>query len=157
MYTEDPQKFYNNLNKKLPLLGIDPGTKNIGLAISDVSKTIATPLDVLTNVKYKNLVNYIKNIQLRNGLSGIVIGYPVNMDGTVGPKAQSSNSLADNLFKDINLPILLWDERLSTSAVEKMLINADITRDKRKKNIDKLAASYILQGFLDLILKIEEQ
>ena len=157
MYTEDPQKFYNNLNKKLPLLGIDPGTKNIGLAISDVSKTIATPLDVLPNVKYKNLVNYIKNIQHRNGLSGIVIGYPVNMDGTVGPKAQSSNSLADNLFKDINLPILLWDERLSTSAVEKMLINADITRDKRKKNIDKLAASYILQGFLDLILKIEEQ
>ncbi len=157
MYTEDPQKFYNNLNKELPLLGIDPGTKNIGLAISDVSKTIATPLDVLTNVKYKNLVNYIKNIQHRNGLSGIVIGYPVNMDGTVGPKAQSSNSLADNLFKDINLPILLWDERLSTSAVEKMLINADITRDKRKKNIDKLAASYILQGFLDLILKIEEQ
>ena len=157
MYTEDPQKFYNNLNKKLPLLGIDPGTKNIGLAISDVSKTIATPLDVLTNVKYKNFVNYIKNIQHRNGLSGIVIGYPVNMDGTVGPKAQSSNSLADNLFKDINLPILLWDERLSTSAVEKMLINADITRDKRKKNIDKLAASYILQGFLDLILKIEEQ
>ena len=157
MYTEDPQKFYNNLNKKLPLLGIDPGTKNIGLAISDVSKTIATPLDVLTNVKYKNLVNYIKNIQHRNGLSGIVIGYPVNMDVTVGPKAQSSNSLADNLFKDINLPILLWDERLSTSAVEKMLINADITRDKRKKNIDKLAASYILQGFLDLILKIEEQ
>ena len=157
MYTEDPQKFYNNLNKKLPLLGIDPGTKNIGLAISDVSKTIATPLDVLTNVKYKNLVNYIKNIQHSNGLSGIVIGYPVNMDGTVGPKAQSSNSLADNLFKDINLPILLWDERLSTLAVEKMLINADITRDKRKKNIDKLAASYILQGFLDLILKIEEQ
>jgi len=157
MYTEDPQKFYNNLNKKLPLLGIDPGTKNIGLAISDVSKTIATPLDVLTNVKYKNLVNYIKNIQHRNGLSGIVIGYPVNMDGTVGPKAQSSNSLANNLFKDINLPILLWDERLSTLAVEKMLINADITRDKRKKNIDKLAASYILQGFLDLILKIEEQ
>tara|TARA_B100000424_G_C22585068_1_gene328524 strand:- start:38 stop:511 length:474 start_codon:yes stop_codon:yes gene_type:complete len=157
MYTEDPQKFYNNLNKKLPLLGIDPGTKNIGLAISDVSKTIATPLDVLTNVKYKNLVNYIKNIQHRNGLSGIVIGYPVNMDGTIGPKAQSSNSLADNLFKDINLPILLWDERLSTLAVEKMLINADITRDKRKKNIDKLAASYILQGFLDLILKIEEQ
>ena len=112
MYTEDPQKFYNNLNKKLPLLGIDPGTKNIGLAISDVSKTIATPLDVLTNVKYKNLVNYIKNIQHRNGLSGIVIGYPVNMDGTIGPKAQSSNSLADNLFKDINLPILIWDERL---------------------------------------------
>ena len=157
MYTEDPQKFYNNLNKKLPLLGIDPGTKNIGLAISDVSKTIATPLDVLTNVKYKNLVNYIKNIQHRNGLSGIVIGYPVNMDGTVGPKAQSSNSLAYNLFKDINLPILLWDERLSTSAVEKMLIHADITREKRKKNIDKLAAGYILQGFLDLILKIEEQ
>ena len=157
MYTEDPQKFYNNLNKKLPLLGIDPGTKNIGLAISDVSKTIATPLDVLTNVKYKNLVNYIKNIQHKNGLSGIVIGYPVNMDGTIGPKAQSSNSLADNLFKDINLPILLWDERLSTSAVEKMLIQADITRDKRKKNIDKRAASYILQGFLDLILKIEEQ
>ena len=148
MYTEDPQKFYNNLNKKLPLLGIDPGTKNIGLAISDVSKTIATPLDVLTNVKYKNLVNYIKNIQHRNGLSGIVIGYPVNMDGTVGPKAQSSNSLADNLFKDINLPILLWDERLSTSAVEKMLINADITRDKRKKISINLLQAIFYRVFL---------
>ena len=136
------------LIKNYLLLGIDPGTKNIGLAISDVSKTIATPLDVLTNVKYKNLVNYIKNIQHRNGLSGIVIGYPVNMDGTVGPKAQSSNSLADNLFKDINLPILLWDERLSTSAVEKMLINADITRDKRKKISINLLQAIFYRVFL---------
>ena len=85
-----------------------------------------------------------------------MIGYPINMDGTIGPKAQSSNSLADNLNKDTGLPILLWDERLSTTVVEKMLIFADISRNKRKKNIDKLAASYILQGFLDLSLKLKE-
>ena len=74
MYTDDPQEFYNNLNKELPLLGIDPGTKNIGLAISDINKTIATPLDVLKNKKYKDLVNYIKETQNNHGLSGIVIG-----------------------------------------------------------------------------------
>ena len=100
MYTDDPQEFYNNLNKELPLLGIDPGTKNIGLAISDINKTIATPLDALKNKKYKDLVHYIKEIQHHHGLSGIVIGYPINMDGTIGPKAQSSSSLADNLNKD---------------------------------------------------------
>ena len=153
MYTEDPQKFYNNLNKELPLLGIDPGTKNIGLAISDVSKTIATPLDVLTNAKYKNLVNYIKNIQHKNGLSGIVIGYPVNMDGTVVPKAQSSNSLADNLFKDINLPILLWDERLSTVGSFTLSSQLDISVSKRVKNIDQNSATFILQGVLDFLSK----
>ena len=156
MYTDDPQEFYNNLNKELPLLCIDPGTKNIGLAISDINKTIATPLDVLKNKKYKDLVNFINETQNNHGLSGIVIGYPINMDGTIGPKAQSSNSLADNLNKDTDLPILLWDERLSTAVVEKMLISADISRNKRKKNIDKLAASYILQGFLDLASKFKE-
>ena len=113
-------------------------------------------MDVLKNKKYKDLVNYIKETQNNHGLSGIVIGYPINMDGTIGPKAQSSNSLADNLSKDTDLPILLWDERLSTTVVEKMLIFADISRNKRKKNIDKLAASYILQGFLDLSLKLKE-
>ena len=156
MNTDDPKEFYNKLNKELPLLGIDPGTKNIGLAISDINKTIATPLGVLKNKKYKDLVNYIKETQHNHGLSGIVIGYPINMDGTIGPKAQSSNSLADNLNKDTDLPILLWDERLSTAVVEKMLISADISRNKRKKNIDKLAASYILQGFLDLASKFKD-
>ena len=117
---------------------------------------IAPPMTPKCDKKYKDLVNFINETQNNHGLSGIVIGYPINMDGTIGPKAQSSNSLADNLNKDTNLPILLWDERLSTTVVEKMLISADISRNKRKKNIDKLAASYILQGFLDLASKLKE-
>ena len=151
MYTDDPQEFYNNLNKELPLLGIDPGTKNIGLAISDINKTIATPLDVLINKKYKDLLNYIKEIQYNHGLSGIVIGYPINMDGSIGPKSQSSKTFMSNLSKTVNIPILLWDERLSTVYAEKSLLELDLSRKKRTKIIDKIAASLILQGFLDYL------
>ena len=84
-------------------------------------------------------------------MGGIVIGNPINMDGSVGPRSQSSNSLADNLSSDLKLPILLWDERLSTSAAEKILIEADLSRKKRSNIIDKIAASFILQGYLDFI------
>ena len=145
MFTNDPIKFNKETNKDKALLCLDPGTKNIGIAVSDINKKVATPIEVIKFTKYMDLKN--KSVQ------GIIIGYPINMDGSIGPKAQSSNSLADNLSSDLKLPILLWDERLSTSGAERILLSSDISRKKRKKVIDKVAASYILQGYLDFINK----
>ena len=154
MITIDELK--DKLDNKARLIGLDIGTKYIGIAICDDRRKIATPFKTLDYINMSRLTADLKDIIEENNIKGIIVGYPINMDGTIGPKAQSSNSLADNLNKDTDLPILLWDERLSTAVVEKMLISADISRNKRKKNIDKLAASYILQGFLDLSLKLKE-
>ncbi len=153
MFTNDPIKFNKETNKDKALLCLDPGTKNIGIAISDINKKVATPIEVIKFTKYMDLKNKIKELVDKRSIQGIIIGYPINMDGSIGPKAQSSNSLADNLSSDLKLPILLWDERLSTSGAERILISSDISRKKRKKVIDKVAASYILQGYLDFINK----
>ena len=149
MYTDDPKEFYNKLNKELPLLGIDPGTKNIGLAISDINKTIATPLGVLKNKKYKDLFNYIKETQHNHGLSGIVIGYPINMDGTPSQSSQSAKDLAINLSKDVTENIMLWDERLSSQGAFNLSSNLDINTSKKIKKLDQNSAQFILQGVLD--------
>ena len=151
MFTNDPIKFKNLVDDELTLLALDPGTKSIGIAISDINKKIATPLEVLEFKKYNDLKEKLLNIILDRKVGGIVIGNPINMDGSIGPRSQSSNSLADNLSSDLKLPILLWDERLSTSAAEKLLIEADLSRKKRSSIIDKIAASLILQGYLDFI------
>ena len=151
MFTNDPIKFKNLVDNKLPLLALDPGTKLIGIAISDINKKIATPMKVLEFKKYNDLKEKLLNIIIERKVGGIVIGNPINMDGSIGPRSQSSNSLADNLSLDLKLPILLWDERLSTSAAEKLLIEADLSRKKRSTIIDKIAASFILQGYLDFI------
>ncbi len=151
MFTNDPIKFKNLVDKELPLLALDPGTKLIGIAISDINKKIATPMEVLDFKKYNDLKEKLLNIIIERKVGGIVIGNPINMDGSIGPRSQSSNSLADNLSSDLKLPILLWDERLSTSAAEKLLIEADLSRKKRSTIIDKIAASLILQGYLDFI------
>jgi len=151
MFTNDPIKFKNLVDDELTLLALDPGTKSIGIAISDINKKIATPLRVLEFKKYNDLKEKLLNIILDRKVGGIVIGNPINMDGSIGPRSQSSNSLADNLSSDLKLPILLWDERLSTSAAEKLLIEADLSRKKRSNIIDKIAASFILQGYLDFI------
>jgi len=151
MFTNDPIKFKNLVDNELPLLALDPGTKLIGIAISDINKKIATPMEVLEFKKYNDLKEKLLNIIKERKVGGIVIGDPINMDGSIGPRSQSSNSLADNLSSDLKLPILLWDERLSTSAAEKLLIEADLSRKKRSTIIDKIAASFILQGYLDFI------
>ena len=130
MFTNDPIKFKNLVDNKLPLLALDPGTKLIGIAISDINKKIATPMKVLEFKKYNDLKEKLLNIIIERKVGGIVIGNPINMDGSIGPRSQSSNSLADNLSLDLKLPILLWDERLSTSAAEKLLIEADLSRKK---------------------------
>ena len=131
------------------LLGLDLGSKTIGLAISDGMRFSATPLKTIKRTKFKNDAKELVEIIDENKIVGLVLGLPLNMDGSEGPRVQSSKAFARNLSAIIDLPICFWDERLSTSAVTKTLIEADVSRAKRAQVIDKLAASYILQGALD--------
>lgn len=131
------------------LLGLDLGTKTIGVAISDGMRYSATPLETIKRRKFTLDAVRIDEFIAENAAVGIIIGLPLNMDGSEGPRAQSTRAFARNLAARIAIPIAFWDERLSTSAVNRMLIEGDVRRDKRAEVIDKLAASYILQGALD--------
>ncbi|GHF25810.1 putative pre-16S rRNA nuclease [Kordiimonas sediminis] len=128
------------------LLGMDPGTKTIGLALSDVMRTVATPLEIIKRKKFKDDVIRIKEIVQEHNIGGFVIGLPKNMDGSEGPRCQATRAFVRNLEAHFDLPIALWDERLSTAAVERTLLEADSSRAKRKDVVDKMAAAYILQG-----------
>lgn len=131
------------------LLGLDLGTKTIGVAVSDSLRLTATPLETIARTKFTADAARIVQLIAENGVAGIVLGLPLNMDGSEGPRAQSTRAFARNLAAKIAVPIVFWDERLSTSAVERMMIEeADMRRDKRAAVVDKLAASYILQGAL---------
>ncbi|MFQ5970797.1 MAG: Holliday junction resolvase RuvX [Alphaproteobacteria bacterium] len=134
------------------LMGLDLGTKTIGLAISDPGLSIASPLDTLARGKFhQDLERLMRHV--RDGdVGGLVLGLPVNMDGSEGPRCQATRAFADNLLARHDLPLAFWDERLSTAAVERMLIaEADLSRRRRAEVVDKLAAAYILQGALDHI------
>ena len=131
------------------LIGIDLGTKTIGLALSDVTRTIASPLETIRRVKFTPDVAQLLAIASAHWVAGFVLGLPVNMDGSEGSRAQATRAFARNLNKLTALPILLWDERLSTSAAERTLIEADTSRKRRAEVIDKMAAAIILQGALD--------
>ena len=131
------------------LLGLDLGTKTIGVAISDGMRYSATPLETIKRKKFTLDAVRIDDLIAENAAVGIIIGLPLNMDGSEGPRAQSTRAFARNLAARIAIPIAFWDERLSTSAVNRMLIEGDVRRDKRAQVVDKLAASYILQGALD--------
>ncbi len=130
------------------LLGMDPGTKTIGLALSDITFTVATPLEIIRRKRFKDDVARLEVLVAEHNIGGFVIGWPVNMDGSEGPRCQSVRAFSDNLGKVFDLPQVLWDERLSTSAVERTLLEADSSRARRKDVIDKMAAAYILQGAL---------
>lgn len=132
-----------------PLLGLDPGTKTLGLAISDRTRLIATPLKTIRRTKFTPDAADLLDTYTKNEAVGLVIGLPMNMNGTAGPRVQSVKDFANNLLKIRDLPILFWDERLSTMAVTRGMIEADMSRKKRAENVDKLAAGYILQGVLD--------
>jgi putative Holliday junction resolvase len=134
-----------------PLLGLDPGTKTVGLAVSDPSRLIATGITTLRRSKFKQDAARIFDLYAERNCSGMVLGLPVQMDGSEGSRAQSVRAFARNLLGVCDIPILFWDERLSTSAVERTLIEANTRRDRRKQVIDKLAAVYILQGALDFL------
>ncbi|MEO7223072.1 MAG: Holliday junction resolvase RuvX [Devosia sp.] len=131
------------------LLGLDLGTKTIGVAVSDGMRYSATPLETIKRTKFTADAARLLELIAENQAVAFVLGLPLNMDGSEGPRAQSTRTFARNLGQKTNLPVLFWDERLSTSAVTRMLIEADTRRDKRAEVVDKLAASYILQGFLD--------
>ena len=131
------------------LLGLDLGTKTIGVATSDGLRYSATPLETIARTKFTADAERLKTLITQNAAVGIVLGLPLNMDGSEGPRAQSTRAFARNLAKLVDIPIAFWDERLSTSAVTRTLIEADIRRNKRAQVVDKLAASYILQGALD--------
>lgn len=131
------------------LLGLDLGTKTIGVAVSDGMRYSATPLETIRRQKFTLDAERLDQLIAENNAVGIVLGLPLNMDGSEGPRVQSTRAFARNLAQRISLPIAFWDERLSTSAVTRMLIEADTRRDKRAEVVDKLAASYILQGALD--------
>jgi putative Holliday junction resolvase len=135
------------------LIGLDLGSKTIGVAVSDPDRRLATPVETVLRKRFALDAERVFKLSGERGAVGFVLGLPVNMDGTEGPRAQATRAFARNLAKLTELPIALWDERLSTAAVERALIAADVSRTKRKAVIDQHAAAYILQGALDRLLK----
>ena len=131
------------------LIGLDLGTKTIGVAVSDSFQSVATPLETIKRKKFGVDAAALLELVDKRSIGGIVLGLPLNMDGTEGPRAQSTRAFARNLCKLTPLPIIFWDERLSTVAAERALLEADTTRKRRSEVIDHVAAGYILQGVLD--------
>lgn len=131
------------------LIGIDAGTKTLGLALSDVTRSIASPLETIRRTKFAADAARLLALAAEHRVAGLVLGFPANLDGSEGPRAQATRALARNINAISPLPILLWDERLTTAAAERMLIEADTSRKRRGELIDKLAATLILQGALD--------
>ncbi|MBN9670121.1 Holliday junction resolvase RuvX [Roseibium aggregatum] len=131
------------------LIGLDLGTKTIGLALSDLGRGIATPMETIRRKKFTPDAEKLLEICAKQDVGGIVLGLPLNMDGSEGPRAQATRAFARNLSQMTELPITYWDERLSTAAVTRTLLEADSSRAKRAEAVDKMAAAFILQGFLD--------
>ena len=131
------------------LMGLDLGAKTIGVAVSDVARTIATPRETLHRTKLARDVARLRTLVAAESVGGIVVGLPVNMDGSEGPRAQSARDLAARLSAALALPVAFWDERWSTAAADRPLRAAALSRGKRKRAIDRVAAAYILQGALD--------
>ena len=138
-----------SLGRDQRLLGLDLGSKTIGLALSDVSRTVATPLLTIARMKFTKDIEELFKIIKSKDVAGLVIGLPVSMDGTEGPRCQSVRHFATNFLALRDFPIAFWDERLSTAAVTRTLLEADTSRKRRAEVVDKMAAAYILQGALD--------
>ncbi len=139
------------------LIGLDLGEKTIGLALSDILLTVATPLETLKRGKFAANAATIEILILKHGVGGLVIGLPLNMDGSEGPSAQSARAFGRNFAARSELPVVFWDERLSTAAVTRTLLDADASRKRRSEVVDKMAAAYILQGALDRLRRMEPQ
>lgn len=137
------------------LIGLDFGTKTIGVAVSDTSRRIASPLETIRRTRFGADAERLLAVAAERGAGGFVVGLPRNMDGSEGPRAQSTRAFARNLAGLTELPIALWDERLSTVAAERALLEADTSRRRRAEVIDRVAAGYILQGFLDRLGHLE--
>ena len=142
-------EFKTKISSGSRILGIDLGTKRIGIAISDSNQKIASPLQTLKKTKTSKLVDEIENIIKENDIKGIIVGNPINMDGTYGKSSQSAKDTAIDISNKINIPVSLWDERLSTVGAFNLSSELDINVSKRERDIDKFAAAFILQGALD--------
>ena len=142
------------LHKGERLLGLDVGTKTIGMALSDTTLMVATPFDTIRRSRFRDDVQRLLEIVAKHGVGGFVIGLPLALSGGDSPRTQGVRQFARNLLAHRDLPIVLWDERLSTAAVEREMIAADLTRKRRAEIIDRAAAAYILQGFLDRLSRL---
>ena len=148
------EEFVKRLPGQGALIGLDLGTVTIGLAVSDVRRQIATPLRTIERTRFTADARDLLAETARLGIAGLVLGLPLNMDGSEGPRVQATRAFARNLAGLTDLPLLFWDERLSTAAVTRTLLEADTSRKRRDEVIDKMAAAYILQGALDRMAKL---
>jgi putative Holliday junction resolvase len=140
----------NHLQAQAPVVGLDLGEKTIGVAVSDGTRMVASPLSLIRKTKFTDDAGALFKLMESRGAEGVVIGLPVNMDGTEGPRCQSARAFGRNLLRLRDLPIAFWDERMSTMAVNRLLIGeADVTRARRAEVVDKMAAAWILQGALE--------
>ena len=145
------EEFKKKHSDKCRLIGLDLGSKRIGVSICDEKQLIATPFKTLNRSTAKELIDELKNIIEENNIKGVVIGNPLNMDGSIGKSAQSVKDTSNNIEKNIDLPICLWDERLSTVGAFNLSSQLDVNVTKREKKIDENAAAFILQGAIDFL------
>ena len=145
------EEFKKKYTNKVRLLGLDLGSKKIGVSICDEKQSIATPFKTINKTNINDLINTLKKIIEENNIKGIIIGNPINLDGTLGKSAQSVKDISYNISNSIELPVCLWDERLSTVGAFNLSSQLNVNISKRKKNIDKNAAAFILQGALDYL------
>ena len=143
------EEFKTNIGTNSRLLGIDPGSKNVGIAICDENRIVATPFKTINRNKFENLMSEIKEIVQDNDINGVVVGNPINMDGSLGSSSQSASDFAKNLSKNITVPITMWDERLSSEGSFKITKDLGTNNSNTIKKIDKNAAAFILQGAID--------
>ena len=145
------EEFKKKQSETCRLIGLDLGSKRIGVSICDEKQSIATPLKTLNKTSADNLISELKMIIEENSIKGIIIGYPINMDGTLGRSAQSVHDVSNIIDKVLNIDVCLWDERLSTVGAFNLSSQLDINVTKREKNIDQNAAAFILQGAIDFL------
>ena len=145
------EEFKKKQSNKTRLIGLDLGSKRIGVSICDENQSIATPYETIHKTNTNQLIDRLKFIILENNVKGIIVGNPLNMDGSAGRSSQSVNDVASNIFKSLKIPICLWDERLSTVGAFSLSSQLDINVSKRVKNIDQNAAAFILQGAIDFL------
>ena len=145
------EEFKNKQSEKCRLIGLDLGSKRIGVSICDEKQLIATPYKTIHKSKNNELIEELKNIIQENDIKAIIIGYPLNMDGSLGSSAQSVNDVSKNIDKEIDVDVCFWDERLSTVGAFNLSSQLDVNVSKREKNIDQNAAAFILQGAVDYL------
>jgi putative Holliday junction resolvase len=152
----NPSDLKGLIKKGERLLGLDVGTKTIGMALSDTTLLVASPFDTIRRTRFRDDVQRLAAEIEKHGVGGIIVGLPISMKGGESPRTQGVRQFAENLLEHVDKPVAFWDERLSTAAVERQMIEADLSRKRRAEIIDKVAAAYILQGLLDRLAHAEK-